>query len=390
MKSFLAVAIAAVSLPVCAQRLSIDPVIPTYGQPIELSLRDASNPMYLPATRYTKQGNTITVDYEGGNTSPGPAFGSPILSLGELPPGNYTVQARFYDLGRLWQPANTSTMNLPVMPPSEWGIYPVPREPHARSTTYATIRSAAYFDAASMKATVSGNVVRVDFTYNNTAPANGTTPAGLTTFASVELPPLPAGTYQFEGWGAPSSGGAPERFFTKAVQVFSAVRVVEYYSPSLDHYFMTAQPDEMAQVERGAVGDWARTGQVFHAWANASDAPPGAVPVCRFYARGPNSHFYTGSAQECEWLKALEQKERAEAKSRGQAFLNWGYEGIAFYALPPGAGGSCYPGLRPMWRAYNNRWAQGDSNHRFTTEPEQRAAMDVAWVDEGAQLCVGH
>jgi hypothetical protein len=387
MKTLLALAIALASIPVCGQRLSIDPVIPTYGQAIQLSVRDATSPMYLPATRYTKQGNTIIVDYEAGNTPPSPAFGSPVVSLGELPPGNYTVQARFYDMGRPWAPSNTASANLPVMPPSEWGIYPVPRQPHARSTTHATIRSAAYFDAASMKATVSGNVVRVDFTYDNTAPATGITPPGLTTFASVELPALPAGTYQFEGWGKAASGGVHERFFTKVVQVSSAVSVVEYYSPALDHYFLTANPDEIALVERGAMGNWARTGQVFHAWSSPSDAPPGAVPVCRFYASGPNSHFYTGSAQECEWLKALEQKERADAKANGKPFLNWGFEGIAFYALLP-QGGACYPGLTPVWRAYNNRWQQGDSNHRFTRQPEQRAAMDVAWLDEGAQLCV--
>jgi hypothetical protein len=388
MKTLLAIAAAAFALPVCAQRISIDPVLPTYGQNIEIGVRDAAYPMYLPATRYMKSGSTIVIDYEYGNTSAGPGFGTPSTSLGELPPGNYTVQARFFDAARPWaQPTTTVSSSLPVVPPSEWGIYPVPREPHASSSTHATIRSAAYFDASTMKATVSGNVVRVEFTYNDTAPATGTTPSGLTTYASVELPPLAAGSYQFEGWGKPTSGGAYERFFTKSVQVSAAVAVVEYYSASLDHYFMTANTDEMAIIDRGGQGDWKRTGQVFHAWTNAADAPPGAVPVCRFYARGPNSHFYTGTPQECSDLKTLEQKDRADAKSRGQSFLGWGFEMVAFYALLP-QGGLCFPGLKPVWRAYNNRATQRDTNHRFTTDEEQRAAMGASWLDEGAHLCV--
>lgn len=387
MKTLIAIAAAAIALPVSAQRIAIEPVIPTYGKNIEVAVRDSSYPMYLPATRYIRNGNDILIEYEYGNTAPGPDFGSPTVSLGELPPGNYTVQARLYDITRPWGTPTLVSSSLPVMPPSEWGIYPVPSQPHATSKTHATIRSAAYFDASTMKATVSGNVVRVEFTYNNTAPASGTTPAGLTTFASVELPTLPAGTYQFEGWGKASSGGAYERFFSRTVQVSSAVDVVEYYSPTLDHYFLTAIPDEMAIIDRGGQGDWKRTGQVFRAWTNAGDAPPGAVPVCRFYARGPNSHFYTGTQRECEELKALEQKDRADAKARGAQFLGWSFEMVAFYALLP-QGGACFPGLVPVWRAYNNRAAQMDSNHRFTTDPAQRAAMGASWLDEGAHLCV--
>ena len=388
MKKFLITAALAIALPVSAQRIAIEPVIPTYGQSIEVALRDAAYPMYLPATRYLKNGSTILIDFEYGNVPAGPAFGTPSVSLGELPAGNYKVEGRIYDIARPWLPPTVVSSNLPVMPPQDWGIYSVPREPHARSTTHATIRSAAYFNASSMKATVSGNVVRVDFTYDNTAPATGSTPSGLTTFASVELPPLAAGTYQFEGWGKTGTG-AYERFFTRTVQVSSAVDVVEYYSPTLDHYFITAFPEEMAIIDRGGMGDWKRTGQVVHAWTSAADAPPGAVPVCRFYARGPNSHFYTGTAKECEDLKSYEAKARADAKASGQSFLGWSFEMVAFYALLP-QGGACFPGLKPVWRSYNNRAAQMDSNHRFTTDADQRVAMGASWLDEGAHLCVAN
>ena len=141
-------------------------------------------------------------------------------------------------------------------------------------------------------------------------------------------------------------------------------------------------------LDRGGNGDWRRTGQQFTAWSKASDAPPGAVPVCRFYAAGPNSHFYTGSRQECDYLKALEQSQRAEAQSRGQPFQGWAYETVAFWAIMP-QNGQCPAGLKSVYRAFNNRVAQMDANHRFTTDGMQRAAMSAGWIDEGTHLCAG-
>ena len=78
----------------------------------------------------------------------------------------------------------------------------------------------------------------------------------------------------------------------------------------------------------------------------------------------------------------------AEARSRGQPFLGWAYETVAFWALMP-QNGQCPAGLAPVYRAYNNRAAQLDSNHRFMTDGAQRAAMAAGWADEGTQLCAG-
>ena len=391
MQKILYAAIAVLGLPAAAQRIAVNPVLPTYGTPVAVEIRDAAFPVYLPATRYAKSGSTITIDYEYVQDGFGPfdpSFGSSAVSLGELAAGNYTVQARLHDIGNPSSAPKVISTNLPVMPPAEWGIYSVPREPSAQSPTQALIRSAAYFDPASMRASVSANVVRIEFTYKGDAPATGATPAGMTTFASVDLPPLAAGVYQFEGWGRSSTDATYERFFSKTVQVASAVQVVEYYSASLDHYFISAGAAEIANVDRGVAGDWKRTGLGFVAWARASDAPPGAVPVCRFYARGPNSHFYTGNRQECEELKALEISQRAEAQAKGKPFLGWAYETVAFWALLP-QNGQCAAGLKPVWRAYNNRALENDSNHRFTKDASQRAAMAAGWIDEGAQLCAG-
>lgn len=384
-------ALAALALPAAAQRVAVNPMLPAYGQAVAVEVKDVAFPVYLPATRYSRSGSTITIDYEYVHDGFGPVrpdFGISLLSLGELAAGNYAVQARLHDIAQPSAAPMVLSTNIAVVPPSEWGIYAVPREPRAYAPTEAMIRSAAYFDASSMRAAVSGNVVRVDFVYKGDAPASGATPPGMTTFASVALPPLAPGSYQLEGWGRTDTGGPPERFFTRTVRVDSAVPVVEYYSAALDHYFISAGHEEIAALDRGAQGDWKRTGQGFLAWARAADAPPGAVPVCRFYARGPNSHFYTASKQECDELKALEQSQRAQAGASGLPFLGWAYETTAFWALAP-QNGQCPAGLRAVYRAYNDRAAQMDSNHRFMADPAQRAAMSVGWLDEGAHLCAG-
>jgi hypothetical protein len=277
-------------------------------------------------------------------------------------------------------------MQIAVMPPSAWGIYLLPLVPQAYAATEVIIRSAAFLDPTSMRSSVSGSIVRVEFDYRDDAPANGTTPANMSTFGSVAIPGLAPGSYQVEGWGRTGPDAPYENFFRRNFSVASTVPVIEFYSAILDHYFMAAGADEIALLERGGQGDWKRSGQQFSAWIRAADAPASAAAVCRFYARGPNSHFYTGSRQECDYLKALEQQQRAESSARGEAFLGWGYEAIAFWALVPQAG-FCPAGMRPIYRAYNDRAAQMDSNHRFMVDPQQRDAMSVGWLDEGVHLC---
>jgi len=277
------------------------------------------------------------------------------------------------------------TTTIAVRPPVEWGIYTMPKVPQAFSAIEAIVRSAAYFDPTTMKASVSGNVVRVDFSYLDGSEVTAR-PARFSTFGSVRMPDLAPGAYRIEGWGRALPSGVVERFFVRDFAVASTVPVVEFYTATLGHYFMAAGSDEIDLLDRGGQGDWKRTGQRFSAWLRQADAPAGAVPVCRFYASGPNSHFYTGSSQECDYLRTLEQQQRATATAAGQPFLGWAYEAIAFWAMFPQAG-QCGAGLRPVYRAYNDRAAQMDSNHRFMGDAMQRDAMSNGWRYEGVALC---
>jgi hypothetical protein len=364
------------------------PALPAYGDPVTIQLNGVNMPIFLPGTRYTRSGSTITVDYEyfASEFGPfGPQFGNPEISLGELSPGNYTIQARLIDMDHPADAAFTAATSIAVVPPQDWGLYAVPKQPGASDIVRMLVRSAAYFDPSSLRASISGNTVRVDFTYRGSAPVGGPVPAGLTSFASVPVGRLAPGAYHAEGWGTPEMGGDAQRYFTIDFTVAPASVVTEFYQEQLDHYFMTAGPAEIDTLDAGGGGGWKRTGQSFHAWLTQADAPAGAVPVCRFYAAGPNSHFYTADPSECSMLKALEQQQRADADAHHLPFMGWSFENIAFWAVPA-TNGTCPAGTDPVWRAFNNRAAENDSNHRFTADSRQRLAM-LGWADEGVAFC---
>lgn len=152
--------------------------------------------------------------------------------------------------------------------------------------------------------------------------------------------------------------------------------VVEFYNSVLGHYFITASADEASAIDHGSAGaGWQRTGNDFLGWTAAGTVPDGAQPVCRFYGtsgHGPNSHFYTASATECAVVR----------NDPG-----WTFEGIAFYALTPN-GEQCPGNLQPIYRAYNNRFAQNDSNHRYSSALATLQGMTAqGWTVEGTVFC---
>jgi hypothetical protein len=153
-----------------------------------------------------------------------------------------------------------------------------------------------------------------------------------------------------------------------------AVDVVAFYNTTLNHYFVSAGVGEVKSVDTGGAGPgWTRSTGSFKAFDLATGIPASAKPVCRFYGtpgRGPNSHFYTFAGPECEAVK----------KDAG-----WTYEGVAFHIYEPTAG-VCAAGTSPVYRAYNNRFAQNDSNHRYSTDKAALTAM-AGWTLEGVVFC---
>jgi hypothetical protein len=160
------------------------------------------------------------------------------------------------------------------------------------------------------------------------------------------------------------------------------VVVTEFYAASSDHYFLTANAQEAANLSANPSLGWVATGERFRAFASAN-AGTNSAPVCRFYGDqtiGPNSHFYTADAAECAQLKALQ-------KPKPTTTPQWNFEETAFAVSLPNSG-VCAAGMSPIYRAYNNRFAQNDSNHRYATRKTIYDDMIAkGWKGEGVVMC---
>jgi len=152
------------------------------------------------------------------------------------------------------------------------------------------------------------------------------------------------------------------------------VPVIEYYAPSLDHYFMAAesQPD-VAALDSGAIPGWVRTGQTFRVFAGPM---LGTSPVCRFYIPPVygDSHFFSASVAECAQVQAR------------YPFFDYETPSAFYVYLPDAATGACAQGAIPVYRVWDNR---PDTNHRYTTDPAVRGQMVArGWIPEGAGIGV--
>lgn len=147
----------------------------------------------------------------------------------------------------------------------------------------------------------------------------------------------------------------------------------EFHHQGLDEYFYTADPSEIAAIDRGDVGPWTRTGSRFTAvtFRGCPFSSPDTV-VYRFAGKpGVGSHFFTRDRAECSTV------------DRG---ARWDFEGIPFYAAPVQPDGSCAALHAPLYRVWR---PFGASNHRFTTDADVASAMVArGWVAEGAAMCV--
>ena len=146
------------------------------------------------------------------------------------------------------------------------------------------------------------------------------------------------------------------------------IRVVEYYWAARDHYFITADPAEMAKLDASTAGTWKRTGQSFGAFTQPSGA---SARVCRMYIPPQNgdSHFFSASQFECANVQVK--------------FSGYTYETASafFIELPDALTGACSAGTTAVYRLWNNR---ADSNHRYTTDRSLRDQMIArGYVAEG-------
>lgn len=169
--------------------------------------------------------------------------------------------------------------------------------------------------------------------------------------------------------------------------------VVEFHHAAKNLFFVTSDPAEVAAIDAAPASGWARVSNraAFFAFTepvtahDGSGRPLPALPVCRFFIP-PASHFFSASPAECAAVRGAHPKLVLETSA-------------AFYAWLPDASGRCpivasdtgIVGLQPVFRLWN---AQGETNHRYTTDVVERSAMiSDGWVaegygDAGVAMCV--
>jgi len=145
------------------------------------------------------------------------------------------------------------------------------------------------------------------------------------------------------------------------------VDVVEFYNATLDHYFITYAPAEIANLDAGNTPTrWTRTGYGFKA---ATVATASTSPVCRFYIppdKG-DSHFFGRGTAECNATAA-----------KNTTFV---LEDPAFMQMTLPTAGTCPAGTTPIYRVFSNR---ADANHRYMTDRTVRDQMVAkGWIAEG-------
>lgn len=142
---------------------------------------------------------------------------------------------------------------------------------------------------------------------------------------------------------------------------------IEYYHERFDHYFITADPNEIAALDSGYFTGWKRTKYKF----KAHTVPQvNFEPICRFYLPPPeDSHFYSADPEECKRVQKEHPTFILESES------------VMFLALPDQITEYCPTNTIPVYRLWNNR---PDTNHRYTTSIAVRDNMILrGYIPEG-------
>jgi len=153
------------------------------------------------------------------------------------------------------------------------------------------------------------------------------------------------------------------------------VTAVEFYSKSLDAFFITARSSEQQILD--GLPDFVRTGMSFETTDSASSGS-GSTRVCRFYiglASPPtSSHFYGREGTECQQIQA-------------QNLPGFSYEGFDFSIAEP-VSGVCTVGTTAVYRSFRAGAAGKTANHRYTTSPQSNnTAQTQGYAPERVVFC---
>jgi hypothetical protein len=152
------------------------------------------------------------------------------------------------------------------------------------------------------------------------------------------------------------------------------VRAVEFYNTALDHFFVTQDAGEIADLDLGVHPGWSRTGEVFDVYKSGGSDSRGRS-TCRWYgllAFGLDTHCFSASATECGQVASAPLTSGRWKEETGNAFEA---------TLPDILTGACPDTTAPVYRLWNGRV---DSNHRYTTKVAIKQAMIAkGYIPEG-------
>lgn len=202
------------------------------------------------------------------------------------------------------------------------------------------------------------------------AVAPNLTPDQVHTILTTTVKPFPAGSdcdVLRCGAGIVDANAAVRAAAAIGTTAPETVDVVEFYNATLDHYFITWIPAEIANLDAGKTPTrWTRTGFGFKTGIVAQAT---TSPVCRFYippAKG-DSHFFGRGTAECNATAA-----------KNPTFV---LEDPAFMQMTLPIAGACPAGTVPIYRVFSNRT---DANHRYMTDRTVRDQMVAkGWTAEG-------
>jgi len=227
---------------------------------------------------------------------------------------------------------------------------------------------AAFLDSVTLEGKYPGDFAMTTDCVVGRRYANGTGCSATLAFVPKANGPRAAQlTFRVHPSGYPAGFVAFSYSITGVGGVVLPVDVVEYYNPALDHYFITWNATEQANLDAGKTPTrWSRTGYAFHAYLVPLST---TSPVCRYYlppAFG-DSHFFGRGTAECDATGA----EHPEFVLEDPQFM---------HTILPTAG-TCPASTIPVYRVFSNR---ADANHRYMTDRGVRDQMVAkGWLAEG-------
>ena len=275
--------------------------------------------------------------------------------------GHGGAGALVVDAGHAELPMDATT-NLIAEAGMQLAIVSLPAS--APADTYFLVFSYRSASSTELKALTAARVIAANLSYfSSLVPCTGR----FSALPNVPVPQTSVETPIDLSGIVPAYVACNGKAYDYATSPATPVTVVEYYNASLDHYFITWVPAEIAILDAGVtIRGWTRTGRSFQTY---STMQPGTSDICRFYippAQG-DSHFFGRGTTECD--------------ATGVAHPNFVNEDPRFMHMFLPVAGSCAAGTVPVYRVFSNR---PDANHRYMIDRAVRDQMVAhGWLAEG-------